>query len=497
MCQLARSSSVLYIYSGDGRYSMRSKSKLLLSIWLLIFASGSIEARKGSGEGNPDSRVDRINERAQRDAVRNVDRAAREEQRYREERAKIIDESAKDPDKASRDLAKLEADRQEELEKAAADSARDAEDYAEDMEKALHEQYEDKLENLGSSENMRDLAEQEEPEFDDKGFPVRKGELTALDLDDTSIEKLKAKGFQLISRDRLDGLASQVTRFAVPKGMVAEDSLRLAKETDPEAVFDYTHYYEMQYAPSGAAAAAVPTALTRKKGNLTVGLIDTGIISHSFLKSASITEKKFGSNETSPTEHGTAVASILVSEGASKLYVANIFRGSSNRPYTSADALVKALNWMVESRMPVVNISLAGPRNAILDKLVERAIGKGTVIVAAAGNGGPSAPPAYPAALPAVIAVTAVDRNMRVYRYANQGPYITVASRGVGQAAAKSSGGFGNYSGTSFATPHVAAWIARCMKGRGAVNCAQKMRRSARDLGAPGYDPVYGHGYIG
>jgi len=69
----------------------------------------------------------------------------------------------------------------------------------------------------------------------------------------------------------------------------------------------------------------------------------------------------------------------------------------------------------------VVNMSLSGPPNEVLKRAIASAQAKGMVIVAAAGNNGAGAGPSYPAAYPGVIAVTAVDRNLDVYRRATQG----------------------------------------------------------------------------
>ncbi len=253
----------------------------------------------------------------------------------------------------------------------------------------------------------------------------------------------------------------------------------------------------MQVSTAGAATKAGSNRLSRKTGSFSVGMIDTAVTAHATLEGTALTRKDFSSGKTSvPIDHGTAVASILASEGAKSLYVANIFRGGTGSPFTSAEAIASALEWMVSNRIPVVNMSLSGPRNAILDKLIERTSAKGTVIVAAAGNSGPTAPPAYPAALPSVVAVTAVDAKMRVYRYANQGKYLDVASRGVNEPAAKASGGTALFSGTSFATPHVAAWLARCMQGGRSGSCSQKLVSSAKDLGTPGHDAIYGYGFV-
>jgi subtilisin family serine protease len=154
---------------------------------------------------------------------------------------------------------------------------------------------------------------------------------------------------------------------------------------------------------------------------------------------------------------------------------------------------------MVQQKVAVINISLAGPRNRILDALVRKASSMGYVIVAAAGNGGPGAPPAYPAALPEVVAVTAVDESRRIYRYANQGDYIRVAAIGVDVAAAAPGGATVRQSGTSFATPHIAVWMARCTHRKGFAArpaCIKRLESEARDLGTPGRDTVYGFGII-
>jgi subtilisin family serine protease len=97
------------------------------------------------------------------------------------------------------------------------------------------------------------------------------------------------------------------------------------------------------------------------------------------------------------------------------------------------------------------------------------------------------------------VTVIPVDGQSHIYRYANQGHYITVAAPGVSVAAADAGGGIARYSGTSFAAPHIAAWMARCLSksGSGAGGaCSAKMVKSAKDLGAPGRDPVYGYGLI-
>ncbi|MCP5762402.1 hypothetical protein NL346_27815, partial [Klebsiella pneumoniae] len=73
------------------------------------------------------------------------------------------------------------------------------------------------------------------------------------------------------------------------------------------------------------------------------------------------------------------------------------------------EAIVRALLWLQSEHAAVVNISLVGPPNLILQATVARMTAAGEVLVAPVGNDGPAAPPAYPAAYPGVVAAIPVD----------------------------------------------------------------------------------------
>ena len=461
-----------------------------------------------------------------RDASGFAEKAARIEQRFAEDRARAAADAAHDPAKATQDLAKAEADRTKSLDQLAGGSSGSGSSGSSGSSGGdgtasgsnsgssggsgssgssgtssgeNHIAGSTMAADSGSSTTMRGLAHEERPDFDPHGFPVRKGEVVALDLGEAGLAQAGVEGFRVIARDRLDALSGTVTRLDTPAQLEPEVALARLRAIDRDAVFDYTHYYGLQLAPQGSAEPGGGAVLVRRPGSLRVGMIDTGVGRHAALTGTALAQRRFGAGAGAPqTLHGTAVASILVSEGSRQLLVADVFRGTPEAPFTSADAIVQSLEWMAEARVSVVNISLAGPRNAILDRLIERASARGMIVVAAAGNGGPTAPPAYPAALGTVIAVTAVDGQSRIYRYANQGDYIAVAARGVSEPAANASGGIARYSGTSFATPHIAAWLARCLatSGTTVAICRNRLRLAARDVGAPGRDPVYGWGIV-
>jgi subtilisin family serine protease len=147
----------------------------------------------------------------------------------------------------------------------------------------------------------------------------------------------------------------------------------------------------------------------------------------------------------------------------------------------------------------VINMSLSGPANEVLQKAIAAAQAKGIVIVAAAGNNGAGAEPSYPAAYAGVVAVTAVDQDLNVYPRATRGPYVDLAAPGVNVWTAASQGSGALRTGTSYAVPFVSAaaglllashpeWDTKAIQAR--------LEESARDLGEPGRDPTFGFGLI-
>ena len=172
--------------------------------------------------------------------------------------------------------------------------------------------------------------------------------------------------------------------------------------------------------------------------------------------------------------------------------------GSDER--ADAFTLVDALGFLAAQEVGVINLSLAGPPNTVLEAVVTRLTTEADIVlVSAAGNGGPRAGPFFPAAYGPVIAVTAIDRGGNVYRRAGQGPHIDLAAPGVDVWTAASVSGARWKTGTSFAVPFVTAVAALLREARpdlsaGAI--AEELRRTAIDLGAPGPDPVFGAGRL-
>ena len=205
-----------------------------------------------------------------------------------------------------------------------------------------------------------------------------------------------------------------------------------------------------------------------------------------------------------------AIASILIGRPArqgvtgllpgARLYSAGIFRQrAADTIDTTAELIIAALDWLQGQQVDVINLSLTGRPNRLLQQVIRQLVQQNQLLAAAAGNGGPDAPPAYPAAWPGVVAVTAVDIQGQIYRQANRGDYIDLAAPGVDVWAARPGSEGAYHSGTSFAVPYATAALAVLRQRAGnpdASRLRQQLQQQARELGAPGPDPVYGHGLL-
>ena len=281
----------------------------------------------------------------------------------------------------------------------------------------------------------------------------------------------------------------------------------------PDLVADLSHLYRLAAAqePTSGRYAYELVGVEGSAGcvvNVSIGLVDTGIGRHATLERVPMIERSFvDPGAGTDTLHGTAVASLLVGSlpgseplvPGARLYSANVFAGQQQGLAADVTAIIAAIDWMADSGVRVVNLSLIGPPNELLEAAVNGAAQKGMILVAAGGNDGPSAPPAYPAAYGAVIAVAAVDERSRPYSGNNRGSYVQISAPGVDIWAADGRGGEAFWTGTSFAVPFVAAALAREVAA-GTVRHIDDARRSlsvsARDLGPRGRDPIYGYGLL-
>lgn len=322
-------------------------------------------------------------------------------------------------------------------------------------------------------------------------------------------------GLGVKRRSRLEGLGFVVTVLRVPPGAQVAQSLAQLRESLPNVWADANHRYTLQGDSSTTSYAPALIGWNAGAGcgkGVRVGIIDSAIdVTHPSLAGAHITQRSFLPTgiRPAPMDHGTAATALLVGNSSHRVqgllpgahvYAASVFRAiNDDQIDTTAEWIVAALNWLVENQVTIVNVSLGGPRNLLLEAAVGRALARGTVLVAAAGNGGPDAAPVFPAAQDGVIAVTAVDARLDPYRAANRGDYISFAAPGVDVWTAMPGKGAAHVSGTSYATPFLVAAFAATRQanpklGWPAVHA--RLQQKARDLGASGRDPVFGWGLV-
>lgn len=190
------------------------------------------------------------------------------------------------------------------------------------------------------------------------------------------------------------------------------------------------------------------------------------------------------------SDHGSAVASLLRHAGVQRIVVADVY--GDDPAAGNALAVARALDWLVGKEVRVVSISLVGPSNPVVARAVASAQRRGAVIVAAVGNDGPAAPPAYPASYPGVLAVTAVDGRNRALIEAGRALHLDYAAPGADLFATNAAGRRVKVRGTSFATPLVASRAALAMGG----NVRARLDAEAIDLGPRGADGTYGRGLL-
>ncbi len=331
-------------------------------------------------------------------------------------------------------------------------------------------------------------------------------------------------GYDLKRKEVLPALGLYMLTFDCPPGIDPHIASAELEKLQPNSTVEAIHKYTLQASFSEKVSDAGPfraRSLNSSPLDYANGLIEwpvggctalkkIGIVdgrvdrNSSKLQQVNIKSKNFslGREADSAVEHGTAIAELLAGPGRLKnaqLYSASVISEDKNGDvYTGVEPMLKAIDWMVQSDVDVINISLAGPYNRTLDRGIQRAVDKGVIIVAAVGNAGAQAAPQYPAALNSVIATTAVDSRAQIYSKAVRGRHVDVAAPGVEVFVGHDEAG--RYvSGTSIATPFVVAHIAgdkQFANVRTSDDIRKILSLQAEDLGEAGRDPVFGVGLI-
>ena len=239
--------------------------------------------------------------------------------------------------------------------------------------------------------------------------------------------------------------------------------------------------------------------------NVTIAVIDSGIDARHPELVGAIADSfdALGSNE-GPHPHGTGIAGAIVAHArlmgsapAAKILAIRAFAQGQNGAETTTFVLLKAFDYAAGRGAQIINMSFAGPKDAMVERCIAAAAARGIAMIAASGNAGPKSPPLYPAANPNVIAVTATDAQDKLFFASNRGSYVAVAAPGVDIFLPAPDGKYQITSGTSFSAAYVSGLAALMLERNPALRPDELralLMKTARDLGAPGPDDQFGAG---
>ncbi len=239
--------------------------------------------------------------------------------------------------------------------------------------------------------------------------------------------------------------------------------------------------------------------------NVTVAVIDSGIdVRHPELAGAIADSFDALGSKEGPHVHGTGVAGAIVAHArlmgsapAARILAIRAFGSASKGAESTTFVVLRGLDYAASHGAQVINMSFAGPKDPLVERGIAAAAGKGIVMVAASGNAGPKSPALYPAANPNVIAVSATDAQDRLFAASNRGGYIAVAAPGVDIFLPAPDDKYQITSGTSFSAAYVSG-LAALMRERNPALKPEDVRailmETARDLGTPGRDDLFGAG---
>jgi Subtilase family len=259
-----------------------------------------------------------------------------------------------------------------------------------------------------------------------------------------------------------------------------------------------------QYAPEKLDVIEAHRLATGK--GVAVAVIDSGVDpNHPDLAGAIVGSYDAATGER-PHPHGTGMAGAIASRGTvlgiapgAELLTVRAFSANSGGAEGTTLNIIKGLDWAFEKGARVVNMSFAGPADPRLRDALSKANGKGMVLIAAAGNAGPTSPPLFPAADPEVIAVTAIDASDALFAGANRGKYIAVAAPGVDVLVPAPEASYQLTTGTSVAAAEVSGVVALLLERNPRLTPKDVRRiltRTAKHLGPRGSERDYGAGLV-
>lgn len=251
--------------------------------------------------------------------------------------------------------------------------------------------------------------------------------------------------------------------------------------------------------------------VSRGAQNVVIAVLDTGVqLNHPDLRGKLLRGTNLvhaGAPAEDDVGHGTHVTGIIAAnvnnnEGVAGLSWYNkvmpvkvLDNSGTGSTYTVAEGII----WATDHGAKVINMSLGNYAKAdFLHDAVKYAADHDVVLISASGNDNTNRP-GYPAAYPEVLAVASTNEDGTRSSFSNYGDYIDVAAPGASIASTYPGSGYAALSGTSMASPHVAALAGLIRSINPHLTNVQVMniiRGTALDLGEKGKDRYFGYGQI-
>jgi len=217
-------------------------------------------------------------------------------------------------------------------------------------------------------------------------------------------------------------------------------------------------YYDLQTSAKSLNLNQLHRVATGR--NVTVAMIDTGVdVRHPDLKGQLAEARNFvDASEYTAELHGTAVAGIIGAKADNGIGIVGVAPGATLLPlracwqaHSDAGAvctsftLAKALQYALTQQVRVLNLSVAGPRDALLARLLDKVIEHGVTVIGALDPAAPA--DGFPANHASVIPVAASESA--------NAPANAIIAPGDHVLTTTPRGSFGFVSGSSFAAAHV------------------------------------------
>jgi subtilisin family serine protease len=301
-------------------------------------------------------------------------------------------------------------------------------------------------------------------------------------------------------------IADRRSLDAASRDFAADGSVRSVQPNFRYLLQDQKTADEGDPAQYALAKLHLPEAHALARGaDVKIAIIDSGIdASHPELTGAIADSFDALGSKEGPHVHGTGIAGVIASHArlmgsapAAKIIAIRAFGQSSSGAESNSYVILKSLDYAAGHGAQIVNMSFAGPKDALIERGVNATAAKGMVMIAAAGNAGIKSPPLYPAANPNVIAVSATDADDKLFSASNRGSYIAIAAPGVDIFLPAPDQKYQITSGTSFSAAYVSGLAALMLERNSALKpdaLRALLINSAHDLGSPGRDDFFGAG---